>query len=146
MRSHVRGPELRYSNVDCSTFISGETLVDESPRDADGRPVCPFIFRTGRGSLTLILNGRPISQVAEHLQPLVGRVVIDRTALTGNFDAILTFARSSVPALPLRSRDVPSDAPSVFTTIQEQLGLRLESTRSSVELLVIDQVALPTPD
>jgi len=67
------------------------------------------------------------------------RPVIDRTGLTGDFDVELTFAPFNAPV-------ADSTAPDLFTAVQEQLGLKLESTKEIVDVLVIDHVEKPTPD
>jgi uncharacterized protein (TIGR03435 family) len=67
----------------------------------------------------------------------LGRAVVDRTGLTGNWTFDLTYAAEPGP---------DSDAPSLFTAIQEELGLKLESTKGPVDVLVIDSVQRPTPD
>jgi uncharacterized protein (TIGR03435 family) len=64
------------------------------------------------------------------------RVVIDRTGLTGRFDIELEWSPDQTA----------TDRPSIFTAVQEQLGLKLESTRGPVEVLVIDHVERPTED
>lgn len=67
------------------------------------------------------------------------RRVIDRTGLGGEFDLDLRFTPdSSTAAAP--------EFPSIFTAVQEQLGLRLQSERAPVPVLVIDSVQRPTPD
>jgi uncharacterized protein (TIGR03435 family) len=68
----------------------------------------------------------------------VGRVVIDKTALRGRFDVDLDWGPA--PGAPAES------APSIFTAVQEQLGLKLESQRGAVEVLVIQHAERPTPD
>ena len=75
-----------------------------------------------------------------------GRTVVDRTALTGAFDIDLTFSIDTSPAAVATSPVAASNAPSVFTALQEQLGLKLESTRGPVDVLVIDHVEHPTED
>ena len=82
---------------------------------------------------------------ANALRPSVGREVVDRTNMSGEFDFELQFSPppttgsvdAGVPVAPL------DDAASVFTALQEQLGLKLESTRGPVELLVIDSAEQP---
>jgi len=66
------------------------------------------------------------------------RPVIDRTGLTGQFDFDVDFA-------PFDS-DVPADsnAPSLFTALQEQLGLRLETTKAPLDGLAIDRAERPS--
>jgi bla regulator protein blaR1 len=78
--------------------------------------------------------------------PAVSRRVLDRTGLTGRFDFDLEWTPmvtpTGVPAPP-----VPNDAgPMIFTALQDQLGLTLESTRETVSVLVIDSVNQPSPN
>ena len=68
-------------------------------------------------------------------------MVIDRTGLAGNWDFDLRYAAES--RAPLAA---DPDAPSLFTALQEQLGLRLESIRGPVDVLVIDRVERPEGD
>jgi uncharacterized protein (TIGR03435 family) len=85
-----------------------------------------------------------MSAITRFVENNVGQVVTDRTGLSGTFNMDLDFTRrlSQAPA-----GDQPADsAPSIFTALQEQLGLKLESTRGPVEVLVIDSVEQPTPD
>lgn len=83
-----------------------------------------------RGQMTL-------TDLARYLSAAAGRPVIDRTGLSGTFEIDLRW-----------SPDDSSDAtgPSLFTAIQEQLGLRLESTKGPVEILVIDRAGRPSPN
>jgi uncharacterized protein (TIGR03435 family) len=75
----------------------------------------------------------------------LGRTVIERTGLTGTFDVHLTWSLDPLtgPAGPAGS---PPDLaePSLFTALQEQLGLRLESAKGPVEVLVIDHIEKPS--
>ena len=101
--------------------------------------------RVGPGSFSG--NGVTISTMATYLSPLVDRVVIDRTDLAGVFDFEVRFT----PELGAgRSTDARSrndqHAPSIFTGLPEQLGLKLESIRARVDVLVIDNVQRPSAD
>jgi uncharacterized protein (TIGR03435 family) len=89
----------------------------------------------GRGRIRFA--GYPLSLFANGLSQNLGRAVIDRTGLTGTWAFDLTYAAEPSP---------DSDAPSLFTAIQEELGLKLESTKAPVEVLVVDGVQRPTPD
>ncbi len=80
----------------------------------------------------------PLRQVAEFLSQVTGRLVTDATALDGNFDLDFTWN----PDLQSSTADLPS----IFTALQEQLGLRLESRREPIPTLVIDSIQRPTPD
>lgn len=100
----------------------------------------PPNFRQGVGTLT----GRmPIGIVLSTLSAAARRLVIDQTALTGIYEIELHW---TPPALPDGvTADVP-DSPSIFTAVQEQLGLSLESTKAPIDVLVIDRVEKPVED
>jgi uncharacterized protein (TIGR03435 family) len=76
-------------------------------------------------------------------------VVLDKTGLSGVFDFDLTWtpdrpfqAPPDAPPLP----PIDPNGPSIFTAVQEQLGLKLESTKGPVPVLVIDHAEQPTRD
>ena len=91
--------------------------------------------------------------LAVSLSVFVGRTVIDRTGFAGTFDYDLTWTPDLMPqgrdnaqlGGPERPANDPN-GPSLFTAVQEQLGLKLESTKGPVDVLVIDHVEQPTPD
>ena len=108
---------------------------------------CGIRQRAGR----IQAGGTALSEFASILanQGQIGRVVIDRTGLTGNWDFELTFAPTPPAGPPSSDTSAPPsdpDAPSIFTALQEQLGLKLESTTGPVDVLVIDHVEHPTAD
>ena len=84
------------------------------------------------------LRAWPVARFAQRLSAALGRPVIDRTGLEGPFDIDLSFAVQA-PGV-----DVQSDVPTLTTALREQLGLRLDSTRAPVDVLVIDRVEPPT--
>ena len=98
-------------------------------------------FSDGRGSM-MEAGARSLADLARALDGTGGRVVVDRTGLTGTYDFQLRFARENLQS----PATADSDFPTVFTALQEQLGLKLESQRGPVEFLVIDSVERPTPD
>jgi uncharacterized protein (TIGR03435 family) len=91
-----------------------------------------------------------LSMFANVLSTYVEKPVIDRTGLGGSFDIELTFDPSSAAQAPPGAPPGPSPTddtkPSIFTALQEQLGLKLESTRGTVDVLVIDSAERPTPN
>jgi len=110
---------------------------DQAGRRADAtpnQPVCGSIS-TGVGRLTL--RAMPIALLVQYLSPVVSRVVIDQTELTGNFDVDLQWSPETVRT---------DDALSVFTALQEQLGLKLQPTKRPVDVLVIEHIEQPAPD
>lgn len=128
------GRGLKASPEDCAVMAARAKTAPPAP-DADGFP--PFICGQSWGQGRIRFAGYPLSLFANGLSQNVGRAVVDRTGLTGNWAFELTYAAEPGP---------DSDAPSLFTALQEQLGLKLESTRGPVEVLVIDSVRRPTPD
>ena len=91
-----------------------------------------------RGSLEA--RGLSAKALANELGGWVGRVVVDKTGLSGTYDFLLKWT-------PADSAPVGDDAPpSIFTAVQEQLGLKLESQKGPVEMLVIDRVEMPAAD
>jgi uncharacterized protein (TIGR03435 family) len=84
---------------------------------------------------------------AQNLTPLVGRLVVDRTGLSGGFD--LNFGYTPGPGEPGASKNPEesssqSDQPSIFTALQEQLGLKLEPQTAPVELVFVDHIEEPS--
>ena len=103
----------------------------------------------------LVGSGRRMAQLVSALSDLTGRPVIDKTGLTGLYDFTLKFTyEGRMPGLmgPLGApagTPAPAadpDAPSLSTALQEQLGLKLESARGPVEVVVIEKFEKPTLD
>jgi uncharacterized protein (TIGR03435 family) len=100
------------------------------------------------------LNGTAISmeQLATALSNTMQRTVIDQTGFTGVFDVHLEWTEDQstpgfyAPGLAPRPSALPVEgsSPTVFTTLQEQLGLKLESTKGPVTILVIDHAVRPS--
>ena len=90
----------------------------------------------------------PISQIVPALARMLGRTVIDKTGLIGKYDISLEWTpdESQMAMLPPDAPKPTSDGagPSIFTAIQEQLGLKLEAQKGPVEILVIDRVEKPS--
>jgi uncharacterized protein (TIGR03435 family) len=103
---------------------------------------------------TLIAGKITMADLAKGLASIMGRPVLDHTGFTGEFDVHLQFAPDPataglvVPPIMGGSGLAPvssdSDRPSIFAALQEQLGLRLASTKGPVEVLVIDHVQRPS--
>jgi uncharacterized protein (TIGR03435 family) len=137
------GPRLHAVTVDCAAVraASSPTAPPPPPRP-DERPPCGIGVRGN----SLIAGGATMTQLANALSDRADRIVVDKTNLTGNFD--LDLAWTAIPnADPSGSPTIdPGAPPLIFTAIQEQLGLKLESTKGPVAVLVIDHVEHPTED
>ena len=97
------------------------------------------------------IDGAPLSNFAAMLSTRLQRTVVDQTGLQGPWDLTLTYTPE--PSQIAQGAVAPGvqptfdpNGPSIFTAVQEQLGLKLESTKDSVEVLVIDHIEAPAPD
>jgi uncharacterized protein (TIGR03435 family) len=84
-------------------------------------------------------EGLTMTTIAEELSKIAGRVVVDKTGLTDRYDLKLRWTPDDAVASD-------TDPPTLFTAIQEQLGLKLEHAKEPVPVLVIDHVDQPTPN
>ena len=132
------GPLLIKSSFDCAAYLAGP----RPPPDPSRTPNCAT--RIGLGTLF----GRAISmaQLATSLAPFVGRFTVDHTGLTGGFDVELTWTPGQAFPNAAGLPDPPPDSsgPSIFTALQEQLGLKLVSEKAPVAVLVVDHLEEPS--
>lgn len=138
------GPGLKRSTTDCVALgAAAEAAARKGeppkPFGVPGEPLCGIAASPGR----LRFGGLPAVSFPSAFSGPAGRMVVDRTGLTGAWDFELTFAPEN------RGPDAPPadpNAPSFFTAIQEQLGLKLEPTKGPVDVLVIDSAERPVED
>jgi uncharacterized protein (TIGR03435 family) len=131
-----------------STTLQGEKLPP-LPRGristfVIGRPTPPLV-------MTMYGHAIPISALATTLESSAGRPITDKTNLSGLFDVLLQFSPQQQSGLSAAdgtqgtvSPVSDPSGPSIFTAIQQELGLKLESSKGPVEVLVIDSVSRPT--
>jgi uncharacterized protein (TIGR03435 family) len=84
-------------------------------------------------------EGLTMDLIVERLSKIIGRVIVDKTNLTDRYDFKLQWTPDDASA-------TDDSAPSFFTAIQEQLGLKLESAKEPVPVLVVDHIEQPTPN
>jgi uncharacterized protein (TIGR03435 family) len=142
------GPQLVPSTVDCEKLAEKRAQIDGGGTSVvapgGNRPAC-MMSANRRGFLTA--GTRTIAELATALQSFVGRPVVDATGLQGTFDIDLSWrADNEVSAPPAGVRLVSPDGPSLFTAIQEQLGLRLEPGTGEVDAIVVERIERATPD
>ena len=92
---------------------------------------------------TFVFHAMSMPQLADDLSTFVqvDRPVLDRTGIRGVFDFSLKFADSTTELKRVLNE---GDGPSIFTLIQEQLGLKLEGRKGPIEMLVVDHVERAT--
>jgi uncharacterized protein (TIGR03435 family) len=143
-RDGTLGPGLRPRTAPCISSAEG------ARRQAAGEPVQPT--QLCRGNIapgTLTGTGIMVSNLLNTLPSLgvgIDRMLVDRTGLVGMFDVELRWTPTVPPGGGPATSTAASDAPSFFTALEEQLGLKLERTTGPVQTLVIDHVEPPTPN
>jgi uncharacterized protein (TIGR03435 family) len=146
------GPKFKESEPEKEVELPSATPQAPPPlkMGTDGYPVLP----PGRPG-TIMMNGmgtrravrETMAQFASSLSNQVGRPVVDATGLTGKYDFVLNWSfrgASAAPPPPGADGVLPAAAdpsgPTIFNAIQEQLGLKLESRKSMVEVVVVDKI------
>lgn len=130
------------------TLVAIKTGTTLKPHPADSARPSDFF---GRGSASF--TNVPVADLAKDLSLDLGRPVLDRTGLTGRYAFSLQWTpapnEGGPEAFGLAPRAEPprpddSNGPSLFTALEEQLGLKLKSGKGPVEILVIDHVERPS--
>jgi bla regulator protein blaR1 len=135
------GPQISPASVDCKALTAAANRGERVTWPPANGAKLPCITKTGRGSI--VAGGTLMADFATFVLSNFtgGRPVVDRTGLSGDYE----FELSWMPEAPAAALLDPN-GPSLFTALQEQLGLKLEATTGPVEVLVIDSVDRPTPD
>jgi uncharacterized protein (TIGR03435 family) len=148
------GPRLRRTpDIDCVQFwLARGGALPPLPRDPKDVPTC--VIRADPG--LIIARSRTMLDLVTVAFPRVveDRVVVDRTGLEGSYDVLLEWtpeprpfasAADMPPGLPVPAPP-SSGGPSIFSAVQEQLGLTLRPARAPVEVLLIDRIERPAED
>jgi uncharacterized protein (TIGR03435 family) len=148
------GKQLRRSGPECSPPTPPPFLValpppPPPPPTGAGQTMMMGVLRLRCPAMALVghmsFRSMPMSEFAVRLVPHVGRIVIDRTGLTESFDLDLTYAPDpGVEPMRVNGNAVIIDAPAMPAAIRDQLGLKLETTKAPVEVVVIEGVEPPT--
>jgi uncharacterized protein (TIGR03435 family) len=160
------GPKLTPTASDCSNAEAENQKLAEAvlkggpgalagmvPKPGEMRR-CAMMPTMGPDGFGMRANGQPVSMIVQLLTQAVGRVVTDRTGLTGLYDWEIKFdpqimmqiASQVGVNLPAGANLPQSDNPSLLTALREDLGLKLNSERGPVEILVIDSAEMPEPN
>jgi uncharacterized protein (TIGR03435 family) len=129
-------PDKRELSVYTLTVAKGGPKLEKSKSDPEALP-----DSTGHGSGTaqyMKFTNDSMADFAQVLQLMGDRPVVDQTNLSGRFDFTLLWTPDAMRATPT------DNAPTLFTAVQEQLGLKLEATHAPTDVLVIDAATRPT--
>lgn len=139
------GPNLRPAQADCDALrlqaVTAARTGQPSPYPANTPDWVPCGLRNQPGRL--VSGGFGFAEFLNALATQLGRPVVDRSGLEGKWDLALTYTPES--RLAAGTSPDPS-APDLFTALQEQLGLKLESTQGPVNVFVIDRLERPVQD
>ena len=141
--SRLKPAGLTLTGRDCDAFAQAGPFAESLP-GPDGRPLPSCGVRVRRGEI--VASGGTLAVLARRLSAVAGveREVIDLTRDPNRYDFTLHWVPARMQAEP---ETAPSDAgPSLFTALPEQLGLRLESRRAPVRVLIVDRVERPMPN
>ena len=126
----------------CSVYdLDAPARTPADPGESTNLPFCGL--RNSQSGINRALDGKGVSiaTLATNIARSVRRSVIDKTGLTGTYDFHLEWEEASLS--DATNPDI-SDRPSIFTAVTEQLGLKLESAKGPVEVIVIDHMERPS--
>jgi uncharacterized protein (TIGR03435 family) len=138
------GPGLRRVSAGCGTAMQTQADGQPLPRREGRGPDCTFGGPPGE----LRGNAITLDMLAAIIGNQLNRHTVNATGIEGDFDVDLRFSPELVQSLPGRAPGdplpAPTDAPSIFTAVQEQLGLKLETARGPVDVLIVDRASMPS--
>lgn len=147
------GPKMRRSGPDCApgTTPAGLPVPPPPPPPPAGAAEFFTLTNTPTGSKcgSLVMNGYisgrdlPVATLAWMLAQQTRRPVLDRTGLTEKYDFDLMYLPDTGPPA-MNGNPIPWEAPALATAVREQLGLKLDSARAPVDVVVIDRASPPT--
>ncbi len=160
------GPDIMPSKSDCSNADEVNAKRADALAKGDISAVvakpgevlhCTLAPNVSGGPMNISVHGdgQEIAQLIELLSPMTGRYIRDKTGLTGRYDfdmkldlqALLAMAQAMGMNVPAgAAANLPqSDGSSVMTAVNDQLGLKLESVRAPIDVLIIDSIEAPAP-
>jgi len=140
LKAHVENKE---SSVYAITIAKGGSKLHETKVDDD--PTHPSLANSGvdvqahggAQGLEFVAHAASMKAVAAMITSQIETPIVDHSGLSGFYDFTLQFGRPW-------SANNPDSWPDVFTAVQEQLGLKLESTKAVIPVIVIDHIEMPT--
>ncbi len=142
------GPKMQASKPDDPSDVGP---VPSAGAGQDPRPARHMLMMRGRGHIES--QGTGMDGLARVLSGQLGRTVVDKTGLQGNFDykldwtpddAVAAMTKGGDPVASQSAAAPDTAGPSLFTAVQEQLGLKLEATKGPADVIVIDRIEQPT--
>jgi uncharacterized protein (TIGR03435 family) len=147
------GPQMRRSGPQCAPLTGPPGIPappPPPPPPAGAAPMMVLGQKPGESTCpSAIMRGfisardMPVGGLVDILTRELRRTIFDRTELAGHYDIDLSFLPDSGP-MTVNGLAINGDAPPLTTAVREQLGLRLDSARAPIDVVVIDRVTAPT--
>ncbi len=132
LKAHIEIKDLPVYEL--TVVPGGPKFKQTRPDDKQGSHTS---IHGGKGMSELAAGDLSMAAFAKTLTGQVNRTVIDKTGLAGGYELALKWSKDDKP-------DETSEVPSIFTALQEQLGLKLQSAKGPVETLVVDHIEMPS--
>ncbi len=143
LKVHKESKEL---TVYALVVAKGGSKLETAP-DTTGQDSGLNAGRADDGKTAIVGKNLEIPNLVRFLASQVGRDVLDQTGLTGKYNFKFSFSPDLNRPADIAAPDAPradTSGPSIFTALQEQLGLRLDTQKAPVEMIVIDSVQKPS--
>lgn len=131
--------QVSHATKDAPAFAlvvaKGGPKLKEAP-PPDPKVKTGYSMSAGPNGATLTMDGRPISDLTSLLSAILRKPVVDQTGLKGTYAFTLQYSGAEASA--------DNGPPSIFTALQEQLGLRLENTTAPVDMVTIEHIEEPS--
>lgn len=141
------GPGLTKSTLDCDAINAERRAAADAALAAGQSPASPVAADDRR----CVMNGTgdrwqgdaTMAGLAQLFRPSAGRVIVDKTGLTGSYTVNVSFDRMAALRGP-SAEPQPGAAPSIFSALPEQLGLKLEPATMLRDTVIIERLERPT--
>lgn len=144
------GPGITRSETDCEARFAAQRAETEAALAGGTVPQRPALDFNAPVTCSMRITGdrmdgeNTIPNIARLFRAAAGRWVVDKTGLTGTYRVSLTYDRMMSLRGPDAAPPTPGAAPSIFTAVQEQLGMKLESSKAMRDTVVIERLERPT--
>ena len=137
------GAGLTPTEIDCAAQLAAAAAAGtppSRPEPSDPAPRCRLLIRNDR-----MEGDSTMANLSQAFGMYSGRTVVDKTGVSGFYRVAMTFDSYAAMVGP-GAAPRPDAPPSIFTAVEEQLGLKLQSAKTTLPILVVDHIERPTPN
>jgi uncharacterized protein (TIGR03435 family) len=136
-----KGPKLREFVENAPAPADGKLSTTEKDGFVRIRPSPrPLEFVVGGGISRVWGGGETVSELVSYVSSVLKAPVVDKTGLTGKYDYNLEYSGSPLNAASAATDNSADSAPDFVAAVRDQLGLKLESKKGQIDMLVIDHI------